>query len=93
MKFPVIRLVIRLPKFLNIVILVISLIIAGFTLLFGIAHIIEGIFSEPNPNVPYSEKILGWTFVIGLCVVGVVFLLIAIASLNGIQEKIDKKQS
>ena len=87
MKFPVLR----LPNYLNIPILVISLIITGFALLFGIAHIMETIFGEANPNVPYSEQILGWIIVISLCLIGVLFLLVAISSAKGINEKINKK--
>ncbi|MBT8394935.1 MAG: hypothetical protein KJN66_08800 [Bacteroidia bacterium] len=86
MKFPIIR----LPKFFNIVILVISLIIAGFTLLFGFAHIFEAIFGEPNPDIPYSESMKGWIIVISLCLIGILFLLIAFASIKGIREKINK---
>ena len=84
MKLPVIR----ESYFLNIVILLISLFVSWFTLLMGLAHLIEG----KNPNVPYSEHIKGVTFCIILCIVGVIFLLIAIASIKGIIYKIKKKQ-
>jgi hypothetical protein len=35
---------------------------------------------------------MGWTMIIGLCVVGLIFLLIAIASIKGIIYKIKNKQ-
>lgn len=83
MKLPVIR----ESYFLNIVILLVSLFVSWFTLLIGLAHIIEG----RNPNVPYSEHIKGFTFCIILCIVGVIFLLIAIASIKGILYKIKNR--
>ena len=87
MKFPVIR----ESYFLNIVILIVSLIIAGFFLFFGIAHVIEAIFGGNRyAKVTDLDHII---ILVGFCVIGVVFLLIAIASAKGIQEKIDKKQS
>jgi len=90
MKFPVIR----ESYFLNVVILLVSLFVSWFGLLFGIAHLIEGIFgNDPNPDIPLIQSIMGWIIVIGLCVVGVIFLLIAIASIKGIIYKIKKKQS
>ena len=82
MKFPVIR----ESYFLNIVILLFSLFISWFTLLFGLAHLIEG----KNPNVPYSEHIKGFIFCIVLCVVGVIFLVVALASIKGILYKLKK---
>jgi hypothetical protein len=76
MKFPVIK----APILVNIVIAVISIAISGFTLLFGIAHIFEG----RNPDIPNSEHLLGVTMVVGLCVLGIVFLVITIAAIKGI---------
>lgn len=86
MKFPVIR----ESYFLNIVILLFSLFVSWFTLLFGIAHLIEAIGSEPNPKMLLVESIKGWIIVIGLCVVGFIFLVIAIASIKGILYKYKK---
>lgn len=60
-------------------------------LLFGIAHIIEATFGEGNPDIPESENIKGAIAVTSLCVIGVLFLLLAIASAKGINEKINKK--
>lgn len=84
MKLPVIK----GPILVNIVIVIFSLIISGFSLLFGIAHLIEG----RNPNITYSEHLKGLTFVIFLCVVGVVFLVIAIAAIRGILDKLNRKK-
>ena len=88
MKFPVIR----ESYFLNVLILLLSLIISSFTLLFGLAHLIEAIGSERNPNIPYSEHVMGWIIVLSLCLIGIVFLLIAIASIKGIIYKIKNRQ-
>ncbi len=87
MKLPVIR----KSYFLNIVILLISLFISWFTLLFGIAHLIEGIIKGRNPNIPYSENLLGFAVVITLCVVGVIFLVVALASIKGILYKLKRE--
>jgi len=76
MKFPVIK----APLLVNIVIIIFSAIISWFTLLFGLAHLIEG----KNPSVPYSEHIKGVTICIVLCVVGVIFLGIVFAAIKGI---------
>ena len=68
---------------MNIVIVTFSAIISWFTLLFGLAHLIEG----KNPNVPYSEHIKGVIICIVLCVVGVIFLVVALAAVKGIFDK------
>jgi len=84
MKFPTIR----LPIFVNLVIVLISSIISWFGLLFGIAHIIEG----KNPDIPNSEHIKGMIAVTVLCMIGIIFLCIAIASIRGIIESYKKKK-
>ena len=88
MKLPVIR----ESYFLNTVILLISLFISWVTLLFGLAHLIE---AAMNPELYKDEpqNVMGGIICIGLCLVGVVFLLIAIASLKGIIYKIKNKKS
>lgn len=83
MKLPVIR----ESYFLNITILLFSLFVSWFCLLFGLAHLIEG----RNPNIPNSEHIIGVMICIGLCIIGVVFLWIAIASIKGILFKLKEK--
>ena len=71
----------------NIIIAIISAIISSFTLLFGIAHLVEG----RNPNILYSEHLKGLTIVIILCVIGVVFLVVTIAAIKGIIDKSKRK--
>lgn len=83
MKLPVIR----ESYFLNITILLFSLFVSWFCLLFGIAHLVEG----RNPNIPNSEHVIGVMICIGLCIIGVVFLWIAYASAKGILFKIKEK--
>lgn len=83
MKF----LVIQKSYLINVVIFLISLFVSWFTLLFGLAHLLE----PKNPNVPNSEHMMGVTFCIVLCLIGIVFLLIAFASIKGIIYKIKNK--
>lgn len=80
-------LVIRESYFLNIFILLFSLFVSWFCLLMGIAHLIE----ERNPNIPDSEYQKGVMICIGLCVIGVIFLVIAYASAKGILHKLKEK--
>lgn len=89
MKFPVIK----APLIVNIIIVVLSIIISGFTLLFGISHLVGGIaqlFEGGNPDISNSEQLLGWFMVIVLCVIGVVFLVIAVAAIKGIDARSNK---
>ena len=83
MNFPTLK----APILVNIIITIISAIISSFTLLFGIAHLVEG----RNPNIPYSEHLKGLTIVIILCVIGVVFLVITIAAIKGILFELNRK--
>jgi len=76
MKFPIIK----TSYLLNTVIIVVSLSISYFFLLFGIANLIY-------PDVP-NEYLLQNTIVcIVVCGIGVSFFLLAIASLRGILYK------
>jgi protein-S-isoprenylcysteine O-methyltransferase Ste14 len=82
------------PTLVNIIIAIISAIISSFTLLFGFAHLIEGItqiIKGTSPNNPAGESIAGWTIVIFLCVIGVVFLVVTIAAIKGIIDKSKRK--
>ena len=83
MKLPVIR----KSYFLNIFIFIFSLFVSVFSLLFGLAHLIEG----RNPNIPDSEHQKGVMICIGLCVLGIIFLVIAYASVKGILFKLKEK--
>ena len=67
MNFPTFK----APILANIIIAIISAIISSFTLLFGFAHLIEGItqiIKDTSPNHPAEVSIMGWTIVIFLCV-------------------------
>jgi hypothetical protein len=79
--------VIRESYFLNILILIISLLIGCFGLFFGLAH-----FLDPAAHEPSREPAAGVIFVIGLCLLGVVFLIIAFLALKGIIYKIKHRQ-
>lgn len=84
MRFPVIR----APLWVNLTIVIVSAFISWFTLLFGIAHLIEG----RNPDIPESEHLKGVVSVITLCVIGVIFLMITIAAIRGIIERYRKNR-
>jgi succinate dehydrogenase hydrophobic anchor subunit len=90
MNFPTFK----APILANIIIAIISAIISSFTLLFGFAHLIEGItqiIKGTSPNHPVEESIMGWTIVIFLCVIGVGFLIVTIAAIKGIIDKSKRK--
>ncbi|WNH13624.1 hypothetical protein [Thalassobellus suaedae] len=74
----------KTPVFLNVVILIISGIISWFALLMGIAHIIEGSSSPPNPDIPKIQAMIGWVVVMFLCIVGIVSLVITVAAILAI---------
>lgn len=79
------------PILLNVVVLVISGFISWFTLLMGFAHVFEGIkqFAEGNgPDIPIGQSILGWIIVLTLCIIGILTLVISIAAIKGIINKI-----
>ncbi|WP_242202052.1 hypothetical protein [Aestuariivivens insulae] len=75
------------PVFFNVVILIISGIISAFTLIFGVAHLFEGVRQIIKGNgheIPLTESILGWVIVLMLCVVGIISLLLAVAAIQAI---------
>ncbi len=84
MKF----LVIRESYLLNIVILLVSLFVSFFSFSFGIVNLI-------SPDVSDDFLVQNTIVCIVLCIIGVAFLLIAIASIQGIlyKYKINKKIS
>ncbi|WP_228853290.1 hypothetical protein [Aegicerativicinus sediminis] len=84
MKFPTLK----APIAVNILITLFSGFVSFFGLVFGIAHM----FGEPNPNIPRSEHIKGVIAVATLCVLGVAFLIITIASLRGIFQKLKERK-
>ena len=76
MKF----LIIKTSNLINIVIIVASLFISGFFLLFGIANLI-------NPDVPDAYLLQNTIVCIVVCSIGVSFLFLAFASFRGILYK------
>lgn len=81
--------VIRESYFINIVILLFSLFISWIGFLFGFAHLI---FEFDYKNLELTD-VVGVVFCVFLCFLGVLFLLVAIASIKGIIYKIKKSLS
>ena len=73
MKLPIIK----TSNLINVVIIIISLFISAFSLLFGIANLI-------NPDVSDEYLFENTVICIVLCGIGISSLLLAIASLRGI---------
>jgi hypothetical protein len=68
---------IRTTKIINVAILIVGLLVSGFLLLFGVANL-------ANPDVPDAYLKQNTKVCLVVCIIGVVFLLIAIAALRGI---------
>jgi len=68
---------IRTSTITNLAILIVGLLISGFLLLFGVANLI-------NPDVPDAYLKQNTKVCLLVCIIGVVFLLLAIAALRGI---------
>ena len=79
MKIPTIK----APRFVNIFIVLFSGVIGSFSLLFGLAHLIEG----RNHSIPYSEHLKGVLICVGLCVLGLICALIFYAAAKGLGNK------
>lgn len=75
MKLPIIK----ESYFVNAVILVFSLFISWFGLLFGLAHLVEG----RHPDTPMNEHLLGVAFCVALVIIGLAFGLLALACVRG----------
>lgn len=75
MKLPVIR----ESYFINSFILIGSLLLSIYCLLFGISHLVELKFDNIN-----LDSIVGIVICLVLCIAGISFLAIAIASAKGI---------
>jgi len=73
-------LIIKASNLTNVVVLIASLFISYFLFLFGIANYI-------NPEVPDAYLSQNTAVCVVLCLIGLGFLLIAIASLRGIINK------
>ena len=83
----------KLPILLNVVIVIISGVICPVPLLFGFAHLIEGItqiIDGTSPNHPPGVAMQGWITVIFLCIVGIGFVVLGLAALIAIIKKVKK---
>jgi len=78
--------VIRESYFINIVILILSLFISVFSLLFGIGNLI-------NPEVSDEYLLQNTLICIVLCSVGILFLVVALVSIKGILYKFKKSDT
>ena len=83
MKLPVIR----EPYFINSVILIGSLLLSFFCLLFGISHLVELKFDNID-----LDSIVGIVICLVLCVAGISFSAIAMSSAKGIIYMIKSKK-
>lgn len=68
---------IRTTTIINVAILIVGLLVSGFLLLFGVANLI-------NPDVPDAYLKQNTKVCLVVCIIGVVFLLLAIAAFRGI---------
>jgi uncharacterized membrane protein YbhN (UPF0104 family) len=68
---------IRTSTIINVIILIVGLLVSGFLLLFGVANLI-------NPDVPDAYLKQNTKVCLLVCIIGVVFLLLAIAAFRGI---------
>ncbi len=85
-KFEIMKfLIIKASNITNVLVLIATLIISYFSFLFGIANYI-------NPDVPDAYLSQNTVVCAVLCLIGLGFLLIAIASLRGILYKNKKKR-
>ena len=71
------------PRFVNILIVIVSGIIGGFSLLFGLAHLIEG----RNPNIPDSEHFKGVMICLVLCLIGILCVFVFYSAVKGLGNK------
>jgi len=68
---------IRTSTIINLAIFIVGLLISGFLLLFGVANFI-------NPDVPEAYLKQNTKICLLVCIIGVAFLLLAVAALRGI---------
>ncbi|MEL0455548.1 hypothetical protein WJN01_04875 [Flavobacteriaceae bacterium SZ-1-7] len=83
MKLPIIK----GSYLLNVPLIIVSIYISWLTLLFGIAHLVGG----KNPDITFAQHLMGVAFCIVLCVIGIVFLIVALAAIRGIIQKLKGK--
>ena len=80
----------------NIIILVISVVISPFTILFGSAAIYEGIkqiIEGSSPDIPVVTSLQGWIIAIFLCIIGIGALVMAIFAIGGIINKLKENKN
>jgi hypothetical protein len=68
---------IRILKVINIAIIIIGVVVGGFLLLFGVANLV-------NPDVPDAYLPRNTKVCLVVCIIGILFLLLAIAAFRGI---------
>ncbi len=68
---------IRSSTLTNLAIIIVGLLISGFLLLFGVANLI-------NPDVPDAYLKQNTKVCLLVCIIGIVFLLLAVAAFRGI---------
>ena len=68
---------IRTSTPISVAIIIVCLLLAGFLLLFGVAHLINP--NETGPNVSGAPSVLGIVISLALCGMGVALLLVAAA--------------
>ena len=81
----------KAPLLFNIVVFIVAGYISWFTLIFGFAHLYEGLtqlMAGNSIDIPKGEAFLGSMMVILLCVIGVATLILAIAALSGIFRRV-----
>ena len=71
---------IRIPKSISVAIIIVCLLLAGFLLLFGVAHLIHP--DEPSSNVSTTSSAVGTLVAVGLCGMAVALLLVAAAEIR-----------
>ena len=68
---------IRTPTAISVIIIILGLLVSGFLLLFGVANLID-------PDVPEAYYARNTKVCLMAIVIGVIFLLLAIAAFRGI---------
>ena len=70
----------KFPFWVNFILLIIFLPISAFTLIFGFAHVVEGIRQSIKGVPPPPDAFEGWIIVMSLCLIGIITLLITIGT-------------
>jgi hypothetical protein len=71
---------IRTSTPISVAIIIVCALLAGFLLLFGVAHLIHP--DVPSPDVPSTHSAWGVVICLVLCGMGVVLLLVAAAEIR-----------